>query len=44
MPLTPAGGQSTIYEFPSAIVTFQCFIFSIGNKVMIGRSSSEEEK
>lgn len=35
MPLPSSGGWNTIYEFFSAIVTFQSFIFSIGNKVSV---------
>lgn len=35
MPLPPAGAWSTICEVLSATVTFQCFIFSIGNKVSV---------
>lgn len=35
MPLPSSGGWNTTYEFLSAIVTFQSFIFSIGNKVSV---------
>lgn len=44
MPLAPAGGQGTLCEFLPAAVTFQHFMFSIGNKVIVSRNSTEEEK